>query len=212
MNGLTSIRTEGKMVCVFGPPDSGKSNLAKYVFSRKEYRRHMIYDPLYGWDPEKYNLIRPPSRASRYRRYEAAGNDELNKAVDNYILDSPPGGRPKYFAIDEAARLLPNGKDPGGAMLDLLDFNAHYNVSVWFLAQRPAQLNTDAENKSAYYFVLGFQGKNDRDALKSIHADLPARLEAAKREFGAFAGVVVGPNNSIAPFRPVPEMGAKGMM
>lgn len=203
---LDRIDVGRSMCCVFGPPDSGKSNLAKYIFSRKDFRSHLVYDPLYGWDEEEYNLVRPPESAPEYRRYEESGNDHLNAAAERFILDHPEEDRPNYLVVDEAGRLLPNQKNPGSAMSDLIHFNAHYNVGVFYIAQRPSELNTDAESKSLYTFVMGYRGRSDRRTLKEIHSELPAVLEKAKDELGPYAGAVVGPNRRIAPFEPAPNL------
>lgn len=207
---LREVEVGRAMCCIYGPPDSGKSNLAKWFFRRDDFRSHLVYDPLYGWDSDTYNLVRPPARESRYRRYEEEGNDELNLAVERFILDREPENRPAYFVIDEAGRLLPNQKDPGSAMSDLIHFNSHFGVGVWYIAQRPSELNTDAESKSLYYFVMGYRGRSDRRALRDIHSALPDLLDRAKDELGDYAGVAVGPNRRIAPFLPVENVSAGG--
>lgn len=200
---LSEVEVGRNMVCIFGPPDSGKSTLAKWLFQRDDFRSHLVFDPLYGWDSERYNLIRPPEGA-RYRRYEH-GNEELNAAVDRFVLDQPPRQRPAYLVIDEAGRLLPSQQPPGESMSDLLHFNAHLNVGVFYISQRPAELNTDAESKSLYYFILGYSGRTDRRALRDLHGDAPDLLDHAKDSYGEYAGVVIGPNRRIAAFPPVPD-------
>lgn len=207
---FTGINLRRDMVCIIGPPDSGKSNLAKFLLSQPQYRRHLVYDPLHGFDSKEYNVIRPPTEDYKWRRYEE-GNPELNRAVDRFILDAPPEKRPAYFVIDEAARLLPLHQEEGPAMGNLNDFNAHIDLgdnqgmSVWLLCQRFAQLNADFENKATHYFVMGFGGKNDKDALNKVHDDLVDMLHQTK-EYGF---VYVGPNGMIRKFDPVEKMGEK---
>jgi hypothetical protein len=195
---------KNNIVMIVGPPDSGKSNLAKYMLQQSAYRNHLVYDPLFGFDPEQFHVIRPPSRDTKWRRYEA-GNPELNRAVDEYVVGAPAEKRPEVFVVDESGRLLPNGKSEGSAMGELNDFNAHYGISVWLLGQRLAQINSDFENKATHYFVMGYQGKNDRDALRNIHVDLPDTLD----ETPEFGFVYVGPNNTIQKFKPVEKVGQK---
>ena len=190
------------LVCVIGPPGSGKSNWLKWILQRDGFDRHLIWDPMREHDPNRLNVLRPPP-ASRYRRYEA-GNDELNKTVDE-ILSWPPRMRPEYLIIDEANRVLPNGRPPGEAVQDLIDFNRHYEpgIGVWFVSRRPAQINSDAENLSKYHIVFGYQGRNDRAAYADIHEDLPDRL----REKEPYQPVVVGPSGEIETFRACPDLG-----
>lgn len=197
------LRFNGAIVCVFGPPGSGKSNWVKWLFRRTAYSRHIIYDPMHEYDTDRYNVARPP-RSTAYRRYDK-GNDELNKTIDELIMGSPPAIRPRYFVIDEANRLLPNGKPPGEAAQDLIDFNRHYEpgIGVMAICRRPAQINTDLENLASYHIVFGQQGKNDRRAYGDLHRDLPDALDAKDR----YAPVVVGPNNDLQTFAPVDYLG-----
>lgn len=201
------ISLEKDIVVIVGPPDSGKSNLAKYLLSLPQYRSHLVYDPLFGFDENMYNVVRPPDKSTQYRRYEE-GNKHLNIACDKFIIDPPKEKTPKYFAIDECGRLLKNGKPEGDAMGELNDFNAHYGVGIWLMGQRLAQLNTDFENKATHYFVTGYQGKNDRRALKDIHEDLPEYLDATQQ----FGFTYVGKNNTIMNFRPVDKMNDKSQL
>lgn len=209
-NHFNGINLRRDIVCIIGPPDSGKSNLAKYLLSLNPYRRHLVYDPLFGFDPTEYNVIRPPSKDYKWRRYEQ-GNPELNKAADKFIFNAPPDKRPSFFVIDEAARLLPLAKDEGPAMANISDFNAHIDLGdrqgmgVWLLCQRFAQLNTSLENKAVHYFIMGIGGKNDTDAVKKIHPDIIPALQSAK-DYGF---VYVGPNESLRVFNPVDKMGEK---
>lgn len=204
------INLRRDITCFIGPPDSGKSNLVKYLLSLDPYRRHLVYDPLFGFDPGDYNAIRPPTNDYKWRRYED-GNPELNKAVDKFIFDAPPEKRPSFFGIDEAARLLPLAKDEGPAMANISDFNAHIDLGdtmgmgVWLMCQRFAQLNTSLENKANHYFIMGVGGKNDRQAVKQLHPEVMDALQQTK-DFGF---VYIGPNESLRVFNPVDKMGEK---
>jgi len=212
---VTNVVNEGvslrkNIVTFTGPPDSGKSNLVKYLLTLPHYQRHMVYDPLFGFDPETHNVVRPPNKETKWRRYEH-GNKALNEAVDRYVLTKKSELKPKYFIVDEAGRLLPNGKFEGSAMGELNDFNAHHDISVWLVGQRLAQLNSDFENKATHHFVMGYKGKNDREALRELHADLPDALDRVK-EWDPFGFAYAGPNNELRVYRSVPEVGDKSML
>lgn len=174
---MAEISFKGKIVCVFGPPGSGKTNFIKHIFSKPPYSRHWIYDPMREYDPETHNVIRP-----QFRRYEN-GNGELNDVVDSLIHENNPASRPRYFIVDEANRLIPNRKDPGPGVADLIDFNRHIHpgIGFWAVSRRPAQINTDIENLANEYFVFGSRGKNDRSAYANIATDLPDLIDAKNK-------------------------------
>lgn len=207
---ITDIKLANNIVTFTGPPDSGKSNLVKWLLRQEPYRSHLVYDPLFGFNPEQVNVIRPPDQSTKYRRYEQ-GNPELNKAVDQFVLTKDDKPRPSFFVIDESGRLLPVGKPEGSAMGELNDFNAHYGIGVWVIGQRHAQINTDFENKATHHFVMGYKGKNDRQNLKDLHQDLPQALDSIKAQ-DPFGFAYTGPNNDLRTFRSVPEVGSKGQL
>ena len=203
-----SISLKDKIVTFTGPPDSGKSNLVRYLLTLPEYRNHLIYDPLFAFDPEEYSVIRPPDRSTKWRRYED-GNRDLNEAVDRFVLDVPPQLRPDYFVVDEAGRLLPNNKPEGAAMGELNDFNAHLGISLWIVGQRFQQLNSDLKSKATHHFVMGYKGQNDKNYLRNYHEDAPAALDEVKAEHGTYGFVHIGPNGALNKIPPVPKVGEK---
>jgi hypothetical protein len=178
----------------------------KHMLTLEPYRRHLVYDPLFGFDPDVHNVVRPPSRDTKYRRYED-GNPELNRAVDRFVLIDPES-RPSFFVIDEAGRLLPNQKPEGEAVGELNDFNAHYGISVWLIGQRIAQMNSDFMNKATHHFILGYKGRNDKQALRDLHEEAPAYVDRSER----FAPTYIGPDGTIANLSKPPKMGAKGQL
>jgi len=200
------IRLKNEIATFTGPPDSGKSNLVKYLLRLPEYRRHLVYDSLFGYDPDELNVIRPPSRETKWRRYKE-GNPELNQAVDRFVLTEREN-RPHYFIVDEAGRLLPNQKPEGEAMGELNDFNAHYGISVWVIGQRFAQINSDFTNKATHHFVMDYKGRNDKRALRDINEDLPEAIEETSR----YGFVYSGKGGDLIKFGPVGEVGKKGRL
>lgn len=198
------VDLKNKITVVIGPPDAGKSSFVKWLLAQPEYARHLVYDPLFGFDPETHNVIRPPNKSTKYRRYPD-GNPELNRAADKFVLVDKEK-RPEIFAIDECGRLLKNGKDEGGAMGELNDFNAHYDIGVILIGQRLAQINTDFENKATRYFVLGYAGKNDRAAMRDVHEELPEYVDASTQYGVTYVRI---DDNSIHNFKPVEMTGEK---
>lgn len=170
-----------QIVTVLGPPDSGKTNFVKNVFSLEPYRRHWIYDPLREYDGREYNVVRPSNR-----RYDG-GNEELNATIDDAIMAAPESLRPRYFVIDEANRTVPNKKEPGEAVQDMIDFNTHFapGIGLWAVARRPAQLNTDLMELYDEMFVFGLRGRNDRRTYKDMVGEELVELldEKEKYEF-----------------------------
>lgn len=201
------VDLHNQITIVVGPPDSGKSNFIKYLLSLPEYQRHLVYDPLFGFDPDVHNVVRPPDKSTKYRRYDE-GNPELNKAVDKFVLTDRES-RPHYFAIDECGRLLPNGQYEGSAMGDLNDFNAHHDIGVILIGQRLAQINSDFENKATRYFILGYSGKNDRRALRDVHGGVPDYVDASEQFAPTYVRVS---SNDIINLNKPPEMGGKSKM
>ena len=112
------------------------------------------------------------------------------------------------FRSDEAGRLLPNHKDEGGPMGELNDFNEHYGVGVWLLAQRHTQINTDFENKATHHFITGYKGKNDKRNLDDLHENAQEYVDA-QSEYGF---TYIGPNGKIQNFAAIEPFGEKSML
>lgn len=172
------IELEGKITCVFGLPYSGKTNFMKWLLSQRAYRRHMIFDTVQDYPTSQYNAYRPD-----VRHWERGVNEELNEFVDATVEQAPKALRPRYVVVDEANRSLPNNKDPGMAVADLVDFNTHYDpqIGVILICRRPAQLNSDFENLASHYFVFAARGKNDYSAYGDISRELPDLLDERER-------------------------------
>lgn len=205
----TGVSLDGKIICIIGPPDSGKSTLVKWLLRQPEYKNTLMFDPLFGFDESQVNVVRPPKDRPKYRRYEH-GNKELNKAVDKFVIGKPREERPDYFGIDETGRMLPNQKDEGYAVGELNDYNAHYAVGVWLIAQRLAQINSDFENKATGYFVTGYEGKNDKRALADVHEKLPEALDYIKTH-DQYGFCYAGSNGKLETFTRIEEKGSKKM-
>lgn len=176
---MTDLELAEQIVTVLGPPDSGKTNFVKKIFSLAPYRRHWIYDPLREYDGGSYNVIRPSNR-----RYDG-GNEELNAVIDDAIMAAPETLRPRYFVVDEANRTIPNKKEPGEAVQDMIDFNTHFapGIGFWAVARRPAQLNTDLMELYDEMFVFGLRGRNDRRTYRDMVGEELVELLDQKEKY-----------------------------
>lgn len=198
----TNLELAEQIVVVLGPPDSGKTNFVKTVFGKEPYRRHWIYDPLREYDSSEYNVVRPSNR-----RYDG-GNEELNQTIDDAIFAQPEALRPRYLVIDEANRTVPNNKEPGEAMQDMIDFNTHFapGIGLWVVARRPAQLNTDLMELYDEMFIFGLRGRNDKRAYRDmVSEELVEQLDAKEK----FEFVHVDGEGDTTLFEPVPYQGEK---
>lgn len=192
------MRFENSIVTVYGPPGSGKTNYIKWLLRQPQYRRHIVFDPMKEYDSGEYNVFRPSSR-----RYDDGGNAELNDLIDDMVISAPGDVRPKFIVVDEANRVIPNRKDPGPAVADLIDFNRHFGVSLITIARRPTQLNTDLENLANHIFIFGGRGKNDYRSYADIHRDLPEAIEEKEQ----YEPVYVSGDGDLRIFDKVPSLG-----
>lgn len=198
MSSSTDLRLRDSIITVFGPPGSGKTNFMKWLLRQPQYRRHIVFDPMKEYDSGEYNVYRPSGR-----RYDDGGNAELNDLIDDMVISAEEAVRPRFVVVDEANRTIPNRKDPGPAVADLIDFNRHFATSLVAVARRPSQLNTDLENLSNHIFVFGGRGKNDYRSYSDTHRDLPQALEEKEQ----YQPVYVSSEGDLRIFDSVPNLG-----
>lgn len=201
------IEIFGKIVCVFGHPDTGKTNFLRWLLSLPQYRRHCIFDPVKDYPTGDYTVYRPDSR---YHSSEGGQADkELNELVDKLINDVGKSLRPRVVVVDEANRPLAHGQPLPPAVRDIIDFNTHYDPPITFVTacRRPAgQMNAEVIELATEFFILSAGGKNDRSHYANIHVDLPDALEAK----GEFEVAYAKKGGKCGIFSPVKDMGEKG--
>lgn len=202
-----NIELEGKLVCVFGLPNTGKTNFLRYITQLPPYRRNLIFDPVKDYPTDSYGLVyRPKSRAHS----SDGGNcdEELGLVVDKMVNDAPPSLRPKYIVVDEANRSMKNRHPLPESVKDLIDFNTHYTprMSLICACRRPAKLHTDFREIANHFFIFSQGGRNDKNEYSNIAEDLPEYLDKKDR----FEFVYVDSNRNCHLFNPVKNMGEKG--
>lgn len=201
------ITLEGKIVCVFGLPNTGKTNFLRYLTSLPPYRRNLIFDPVKDYPTDTYGLVyRPKSRTHSSEGGEC--DSELGFVVDKMVNNAPKPFKPKYIVIDEANRSLKNRQPIPEPVQDLVDFNTHYDpqMSLICACRRPAKLHTDIREIANHFFVFSQGGKNDSRNYADISEELPELLD--KKEQYEF--VYVDSERDCHIFNPVKNMGEKG--
>lgn len=187
------------IITVFGPGESGKSNFLKWLLSKPEYRRHIVYDPMREYDPEDYVVYRPDNVD-----YEQ-GNEELNSFLST-MIDGPRERRPRYIVIDEAANFIPGGNKSAGAYVSRL---AHHNTHIYpgmslvLACRHPTDIDSTTREMYNHMFVFGVRGKNAKRALDNLAEGLTEAVE----NLGEYQFAHVDSLGNITVFDPVPDMG-----
>lgn len=203
---MPDIELNGKLVCVFGLPNTGKTNFLRHILRLPPYRRHLIIDPVKDYPTDEYVVYRPNTR---YHSSEGGNLDkEANEVVDHFINNSNKALRPRYIVIDEANRVLPNQKTIPPAFKDLIDMNTHFDPPMTLIAacRRPAKIHSDLEEIANHFFIFSQGGRNDERNYADIASELPEVLE--NKEPYEFAHV--DSNRNVTLYSPVPDMGEKG--
>lgn len=204
---MRDISLKGAIVCVFGLPNTGKTNFLRWLLAKPPYQRHLVIDPVRDYPPGRYSLVYRP----KSRQHSSDGGNaekEVDRVIDEVVNNAAPAMRPKYVVIDEANRILKNNQPIPPALADLIDFNTHYRPPVSLIAacRRPAKLHTNVREIASHFFVLSSGGRNDSRAYGNIASDLPDVLEEKK----PYEVAHVNPNRDVSLFSPVKDMGEKG--
>ena len=181
------IDLKGKTSCIFGLRGTGKSTLLNYVANHFG-NKALVYDTLHEVPKEaKYNVYKPINRYN-------AGELEL---VTKSVIESK---QYHFFAIDEANRFcLPKPNPLPPFIADLNDQCRHYQITVFYLARRPTQLNQDLTELADYLFIFHLKGKNDIRYLE----DLSLGLGDVVLSLSPFNFVLVMPNRSFKAYSPI---------
>lgn len=204
---MADIELSGKIVCVFGLPNTGKTNFLRYLTDLPPYRRHFVFDPVKDYPTDRHGLVyRPESR--EHSSNNGACDLELSKVLDELLYSVPKELRPRYIIIDEANRAIPNQKSIPATVSDIIDFNTHFDPRLTLICacRRPAKLHTNITEIANHYFIFSQGGRNDRRSYANIAAGLPELLERKDR----YEFVHVNQERECTLFRPVKDMGEKG--
>lgn len=204
---MDPIEIHGKICCVFGHPDTGKTNFIRWLLKQPPYRRHAVFDPVMDYPTGEYVVYRPESRYHSSNGGKA--DKELNQFVDKMVNNVPKAVRPRVIVVDEANRPLANGQPLPAAVKDIVDFNTHYDPPITFITacRRPAgQMSAEVIELATEFFVLSSGGKNDKGYYANIHTDLPDALEAK----GQYEIAYAKKGGQCRIFSPVQDMGEKG--
>lgn len=204
---MPDIELKGQIICVFGLPNTGKSNMLRWLLRRPPYRRNLIIDPVRDYPPGDYGLVFRPSS----RQHSSDGGNcekEVDEVIDMMINRTEAKFRPKFVVIDEANRVLKNNQPIPPALADLIDFNTHYSppVSLICACRRPAKLHTNIREIANHFFILSSGGKNDNRSYGNIASELPDVLDRKE----PYEIAHVDSYRRVSVFSPVENMGEKG--
>ena len=173
------IELKSKGWAVFGLRGSGKSWFVKHVLDSSP--DHLIYDPLK--EHRGYNKYTPTDRTSIR---------ELSDLIENVVAGDAPGikvtesnkrqyptrrvgeaWKPDLFVIDEANRYIyPHPREIPKAVMDIVDYGRHWNLSFGVVARRPVQFHTTLIELADVVFFFHLPGENDYQKLEGMHPGL----------------------------------------
>lgn len=195
---------QGKLVNIFGPGDSGKSNFIRYVLSKPKYHRHVIFTPTREYDPENYNV------------YFADGleYDKINPELNNFLkemTEAPREKRPRYVVIEEAANSLPGGNKSIGAYAQQLAWhNTHFYPGMTMITsnRHPTDLDSTIREMYDHMFIFGLRGENAKRCARGMCSGVVEVVESLNQ----YEFVHVDPQGEINVFEPVEDMGEYDML
>lgn len=156
---------KGKGICVFGLKGSGKSVWTRNLVS--QYKDHIIVDPML-----EYPGFRRYIPQNRFYGDEAI--QEINTLAELLVVPKKNNAKAKVdlFAIDEANRFCPSKVRLPAAILDINDYQRHWDLTTVYVARRPVQLNTDLVELANYIVIFNLAGKNDHQYLNDLSRGL----------------------------------------
>lgn len=162
------MNLSGKQVAVFGKKNMGKSYFTNYLMSKME-GNYACFDPMQEHPDYSENdmVVRPTER----RGEEAM--KQLSQFVEFAVANRQQFD---YIIVDEINRFHSKHGDLAGAIGDLVDFTAHYDMGFIFCARRPVQVHADLQELSDYQFIFRLSGVNDIRRLDGIASGLGERV------------------------------------
>ena len=178
----------GKTFAIFGLKGTGKTVLAKHIL--KQSKAGFVYDVLHEYRGFNRYIV-------SNRQHTQKAIEELNLFVSRVIIGSK---QIRLFILDEANRYCPPKPQPlPESILELNDFNRHYNISFGVIARRPTQLHSDLVELANYLFIFQLKGKNDIAYLDN----LASGLGDAVVNLPPYHFVQVNPNHTFQVQQPV---------
>lgn len=188
---------KGKAITVIGLKGSGKTVWVKYLLN--SVKKHLIVDPML-----EYQGFRRYIPKNRTYTYEAIA--ELEIVADELVVPQK-GNKAKVdlFAVDEANRYCASRHPLSPIIMDINDFQRHWDLTTVWVARRPTQLNTDLVELSNWIIVFNLAGKNDHQYLN----DLSDGLGDAVLQLPKYHYMFVKENREYEAMPPVPLTGEK---
>jgi hypothetical protein len=151
---------KGKAITVIGLKGSGKTVWVKYLLD--SVKKHLIVDPMLEY--QGFRRYIPKNRS-----YSDAAIDELEMVAGELVVPEK-GNRAKVdlFAVDEANRYCAARHPLSPIIMDINDFQRHWDLTTVWVARRPTQLNTDLVELSNWIIVFNLAGKNDHQYLNDL--------------------------------------------
>lgn len=177
-----------KRFVILGLQGSGKSYLSRHLLQHEQ--ASIVYDVLHEYSGFNRYIV-------KYRQHGKEGLDELNTFVSAIVINTK---RIKLFILDEANRYCPPKPHPlPDSILELNDWQRHYQISFGTIARRPTQLHSDLTELAHYMFIFQLTGRNDLAYLDTITTGLAEKVLALPQ----YHFVIVHPNHEIEIHPPV---------
>ena len=167
---------KGKAITVIGLKGSGKSVWVQYLLD--SVKKHLIVDPMLEYQGFRRYI-------PKFRSFSDAATMELDMVADELVVPQK-GNKAKVdlFAVDEANRYCPARHPLSPVIMDINDFQRHWDLTTVWVARRPTQLNTDLVELSNWIIVFNLAGKNDHQYLNDLSDGLgDAVLELPKYHY-----------------------------
>lgn len=167
---------KGKAITVIGLKGSGKTVWVKYLLD--SVKKHLIVDPMLEYQGFRRYI-------PKFRSFGDAATLEIEMVAEELVVPKK-GNKAKVdlFAVDEANRYCPARHPLSPVVMDINDFQRHWDLTTVWVARRPTQLNTDLVELSNWIVVFNLAGKNDHQYLNDLSDGLgDAVLELPKYHY-----------------------------
>ena len=197
MMDIAISNLKGKAITVIGLKGSGKSVWVQYLLNT--VKKHLIVDPMLEY--QGYRRYIP-----KFRSFSDVATEELDMVAEELVVPEK-GNKAKVdlFAVDEANRYCPARHPLSPMIMDINDFQRHWDLTTVWVARRPTQLNTDLVELSNYIIVFNLAGKNDHQYLNDLSDGLGDAVLALPKYHYMF----VNENRQYEQMSPVPLVKAQ---